>query len=417
VVVAPLAGLAARVGAGWLALASLLAMTGSCSVMVDVDRVQCVTDADCTRRGAAFSSSVCHDSVCRPDGIASCEDAGSCAGAADARRADACAGARCQVDARARDAAAALRDARAPREPDEPDARDDLVESSASNDAGAAAECRLDDECAALGKLGAMCVDGVCWTVTPLECAADRECGERGPEYVGGKCLRAQCRPNPRWRCERTLEPTLTEPVGLKILVRSSLSLDPLRGIRASLCDKLDLTCAVPIADVRTDDHGMLYVDVPADFAGYVQFDDPGHVPALYFLPAALPADGMLQPAPLMPKGVVDALALSIGSRIDPERGHMMLISEDCYGAALPGVSFESPVQDDETIQFYVRDLLPTTSAKETAEVGNGGYLNFPPGNAVMHLIMNQTKLRLTTASLVVRPGFITVAYLRPELR
>jgi hypothetical protein len=68
-------------------------------------------------------------------------------------------------------------------------------------------------------------------------------------------------------------------------------------------------------------------------------------------------------------------------------------------------------------VQFYVRDLLPSTSATDTADVGNGGYLNFPAGTAVISLKMSKTKLDLNTVSIVVRPGFISVAYIRPEQR
>ena len=54
---------------------------------------------------------------------------------------------------------------------------------------------------------------------------------------------------------------------------------------------------------------------------------------------------------------------------------------------------------------------------KQTAEIGNGGYLNFPAGNAVIDLTLVAKKLKLTTVSVAVRPGFITIAYIRPELR
>ena len=64
----------------------------------------------------------------------------------------------------------------------------------------------------------------------------------------------------------------------------------------------------------------------------------------------------------------------------------MMLIAEDCMGTALSGVTFTSAQADKSTVQFYVRDLLPSTTAKETAEVGNGGYLNFPAGTAVLNV-------------------------------
>ena len=44
------------------ACAALLLM--GCSVVVDANRVQCNTDADCTARGSAFASATCVDSLC-----------------------------------------------------------------------------------------------------------------------------------------------------------------------------------------------------------------------------------------------------------------------------------------------------------------------------------------------------------------
>lgn len=278
-------------------------------------------------------------------------------------------------------------------------------------------ECVQDIDCERNGK-GAFCVDAVCWSDPNLNhCVADADCSPLGPEYKGGKCVDKLCRPNPRWRCERPPVRPLSESVTLNILVRNSLSLAPITGVSTRVCAKLDLTCAEPIAQVITNDEGHVVVPVPAGFAGYLQLEDDRFLPALYFLPQVLPENGELEPIPLLGKGVVDGLAVSLGATLDRKRGHMMLIAEDCFGAALPGVTFKSTMADKTTIQFYVRNLLPSTSVTETAEIGNGGYLNFPAGNAVIDVTMNATMLKLTTFSVVVRAGFITVAYVRPDLR
>jgi hypothetical protein len=55
---------------------SLLLMLGffssGCSAVVDAGRVQCSTDSDCTRRGAAFASTMCIDSECQATDSWSC---------------------------------------------------------------------------------------------------------------------------------------------------------------------------------------------------------------------------------------------------------------------------------------------------------------------------------------------------------
>jgi hypothetical protein len=210
-----------------------------------------------------------------------------------------------------------------------------------------------------------------------------------------------------------------TETKELKVLVRDSLSLDPVPDINVVACQKLDLMCAAPVASAKTGKDGYLTITLQADFAGYLQqTENKTYAAAMYFLPTSFPEDGVLQPFPLLTAGVIlDTLALTLGSRRDPTRGYLMLISEDCLGMALPGASFSSPQADKSTVQFYVRQFLPSTTATETAEVGNGGYLNFPAGTAVINVDMPKTKLHLATASIVVRADFISVAYIRPQAR
>ncbi|HEY6877108.1 MAG TPA: hypothetical protein VI299_03775 [Polyangiales bacterium] len=298
--------------------------------------------------------------------------------------------------------------------PEVPDAQAELPEPDAGH---SQPECIEDRDCKSLAA-NALCVDGVCWRPQAMNgCAMDMDCASRGPEYVDGLCLEGECRPNPRWRCEPPKPPEASPQLALRIFVRDSLSLLPISNVHAVACQKLDVDCVDPVADAVTGDDGILMFNVRHDFAGYLRLEHTRFYPAMYFLPQVLPQDGQLQPAPLLDRRVIDGLALSIGSSLDPKRGHMMLISEDCLGTALPGVTFESPQEDKSSIQFYVRDLLPSTTATETGDIGNGGYLNFPAGTAVIDVMSKNPALKLTTVSVLVRPQVITVAYIRPDLR
>jgi hypothetical protein len=102
----------------------------------------------------------------------------------------------------------------------------------------------------------------------------------------------------------------------------------------------------------------------------------------------------------------------------------MMLIVTDCsgvgpagIGVGQPGVKFSSPQADSKTAQFYVRDQLPSTTAMDTAMEGQGGYLNFPAGTAVLTATEVKSGIVVATVSVLVRPGFITVSYIRPMPR
>jgi hypothetical protein len=177
--------------------------------------------------------------------------------------------------------------------------------------------------------------------------------------------------------------------------------------------------CAQPVANDTSGSDGKLKITVPANFAGYLQQTERrDFAPAMYFLPTTLPADGVLPNFPLLASGaIINALALALGAGLDPTRGHMMLIADDCSGVPQAGVKFTSPQADKSTVQFYVRDQLPSTTAMDTPAEGDGGYLNFPSGTALITATEVKTNLMIATVSVLVRPGFITVSYIRPMPR
>lgn len=406
--------------AGWL-------LAPACSLLLDAQKKQCESDQDCWARG--LDGAVCVQDICQRPAAERVKDMSSQPALPEASAAP-----MTPVAEAGRTAQAPLVSATT-----EPDGASTPVQagtgpqpsaggmSAAAAGAGAAAdgcrdgtcpECTSAADCERRGMPGGRCIDAICWPAE-VQCSTNEECVAMGPEYVGGRCASPTCRPNPRWRCEATPTTSTSEQKELTVLVRDSLSLSPLGMVHIVACAKLDLSCAHPVADATTDAAGELHITVPANFAGYLQQTERmEYAPAMYFLPTVFPEDGVLQPFPLLSSGaILDALATSLGARLEEDRGHMMLIAEDCMGMALPGVSFESAQADDKSVQFYVRNLLPSTSETETAEIGNGGFLNFPSGTAVINVDRMQDKLHLTTVSIVVRPMFISVAYMRPQLR
>jgi hypothetical protein len=419
----------ARGGIRWWAFSLFTLALGACSFTYDADRKQCSANADCVALGV--TNGACVDGLCQqsmqetPE--ASTGVSVGLVGAADAAQSprdgassDALLPSPGFSESQFRDGS--LGDAGLAAQPGL-DAEIDPRDTGRGADGqticvgSSCPECNNNADCEQRGMLGGTCADGFCWSPA-AQCAADADCLGLGPEYSGGRCLVSQCRPNPRWRCEHPASVSGPGTKTLTSLVRDSLSLNPLVGIRALVCPKLDLQCTAPIGEATTKADGILSFTVPATFAGYLKVEDAKYFPAMYALPAAFPMDGVLQPFPLLGAGlIVDALAITLGTGLDARRGHMMLIAEDCMGNALSGVAFKSPQQDARTVQFYVRDLLPSTSASQTAEIGNGGYLNFPAGAAVITLEQVASTLKLNTVSVVVRAGYISVAYVRPELR
>jgi hypothetical protein len=392
----------------------------SCSLAFDASRKQCNTDADCAARG--LTGSVCVAHLCQLQTPAAgsgtmmsgVQGTGGVTGgrAAQATQPGA---AGTVVGTAGRTSAAAGTSA----------ASDDDGGMPGAGMTGAAgctgqncAECSVDQDCEKRGVLGGMCVGARCWAPKP-ECNADQDCVSRGPEYVGGACLAMKCRPNPKWRCESP--PTTTQPTAtnLTVPIVDALSLAMVPNVHLVACNKLDLMCAQPVAEATSGSDGNVKITVPASFAGYLQQTERrDFAPAMYFLPTTLPSNGMLPNFPLLASGaIINALATALGAGLDPTRGHMMLIADDCFGMPQAGVKFSSPQADRSTVQFYVLDQLPSTTAKQTPAAGDGGYLNFPAGTALITATEVASSLELATVSVLVRAGFISVAYIRPMPR
>jgi hypothetical protein len=411
-----------------LGLSAAGLICGSCSVLLDAEGQQCSTDADCAARG--LSGSVCVANLCQAASSMAIGTAGNPGGsmpvAGDPARSSDAGNPPMSSTSMSGSGAQTLPPTRGPGADETPSG---AAGSSgvATGDGGSATSmscaqgrecCSVHDDCELAGIPGGICVDSICWPLSE-QCSSDMECTARGAEFEGGRCLGSRCLANPRWRCELPPPVAATGEKELTVLLRDSLSLSPIPDVHIVACAKLDPECANPITEGTTGSDGILAIKVRDNFAGYLQQTDrTDYAPALYFLPPVFPKDGVLQPFPLLGAGAsLDALAATLGSRIDPMRGNMMLIAEDCMGMALPGATFSSPQADENTVQFYVRDLLPSTAATETADAGNGGYLNMPPGTVVLNLARAMPPLDLATISVSVRAGFISIAYVRPQSR
>jgi hypothetical protein len=278
-------------------------------------------------------------------------------------------------------------------------------------------ECTADADCSARGITGGTCVEGRCWE-PETQCKVDDDCSARGAEFMGGRCQDKQCQPNPRWRCEPPAPGSASDTRELTLPVIDALQLAPVANVSIVACNKLDYTCMQPMASAKTGMDGKAKLMVPANFSGYMQQTErTDFVPAMYFMPALLPEDGVLSNFPLVASAAFSGLAIALGTSVNRDRGHAMLIVEDCKGAALAGITFTSPQADMASTQFYVRDQIPTASANDTPPEGDGGYANLPAGVVEITASDMKTGLVINTVTVLIRAGAITTAYIRPASR
>jgi len=412
----------------------LLCSASSCTILFDSGRMQCKTDSDC--RAVGLLDGMCIDSVCQPvstapppsttgsDVQATLPSAGL-GGSSTPTRTEpqppstgvAGVGPNRGSNGRLPLGSTGGLD----RMPDD-DGGVVMTGTSGTSGPGAACEgpsceCRGDTDCTARGIAGGRCVQGRCWE-PEAECSTDDDCIMRGPEFVGGKCQDKQCEPNPKWRCEPPPPASPTDTRELVLPVIDALSRRYLADVEIVACNKLDYTCMNPIATVNTNMDGDAVLTVPAMFAGYMQqVERADYVPAMYFMPTLLPDNNRLSNFPLVPAGSFTGLALALGASVDRDRGHAMLIIEDCQGLALPDIRFSSPQADMATTEFYVVDQIPTTSATETSPEGQGGFANLPPGTIEILVTEVKTGLVVNKVTMLMRGGMITTMYIKPASR
>ncbi|HET8937209.1 MAG TPA: hypothetical protein VFN67_27395 [Polyangiales bacterium] len=250
----------------------------------------------------------------------------------------------------------------------------------------------------------------------PEECKSDQDCVQRGAEYMGGRCEKNLCVPNPRWRCEPPPSASGSNTRALTLPVIDALALSGLANVPIVACDRDDHECMQPVATASTDKDGTAVLTVPATFSGYMQQTERSDfAPAMYFAEPSY--NGAFRNFPLIPAASFSGLALALGTSLDRARGHAMLIVEDCQGQTLSGITFTTPLADDKTTQFYVRDQIPTDAATDTPPEGDGGYVNLPTGVVEITAADPKTGLVINRVSALIRAGTVTTVYIRPALR
>lgn len=245
-----------------------------------------------------------------------------------------------------------------------------------------------------------------------VQCSTTADCP--GSETL---CIDQVCQPDPRWSCLATPPPTSPQapPYRVAVTVQNVLSQEPIAGAMARLCRKLDIDCAKPLGVQTTDATGTATFTLEAGIAAYVDVTAAGFLPALYFFNPAIDRDQAVPAISLATQLTNGALIAQIGGKQLPERGSIVIQSQNCLGAPAAGVSYTTPDGDADTLTFYLINDLPTASAVETGTTGYGGVIDVPPGAVTLEARLSNPSRSLGTISLLVRPGAISYSRVVPN--
>lgn len=191
----------------------------------------------------------------------------------------------------------------------------------------------------------------------------------------------------------------------------------PVAGLTARACHKLDTACESPLRDdLVSDGAGRMTLSVPAGFDGYLESTSTEIMPFLYFFYPPVTADREVPAVPILRASAMSTFANLVGSELMPDRGHFLARVYNCLGQTADGVSLSSPEGDSATLPFYMIKGIPSAKVSATDSSGNGGLLNLRPGSAtLMGKLDNGNSTGLLSAT--VRPGRITYTAMVPAPR
>jgi hypothetical protein len=253
-----------------------------------------------------------------------------------------------------------------------------------------------------------------------VQCSATADCTRRGGAFASTVCVDSFCEADPAWSClepNRALagstQPSATYQVQLTLI--DLVTRQPLAGVGAELCRKLDVECTSPLnaASVTSAD-GNIAFTAPAGFDGYVLFRDAKIVPTLFFFGGPIARSEQLPPVPLPSPMVVTLLTAQTGTPLQSGHGLIVLQTNDCERRSSAGISVSTDDGDGSTRAFYWIGGLPTTGAKMTDQAGFGGLVNAPEGAIAVTGSLADTGRKLTTTGLLVRAGYLTFVRMVP---
>lgn len=203
-----------------------------------------------------------------------------------------------------------------------------------------------------------------------------------------------------------------TGNVRYSVLMRSLLGA-PLSNVVARVCQAADIACATPLGESRgLSPEGLLTVDVPQGFAGFLEIESDGHLPTVFQLrqPVLRPTvdTQVLQP---IPSAAVVMLTSLLNVELVPELGIVSVAVVDCQGVRAPGATFTNNLGGRS---FYFADGVPDVMASATDISGLGGFVNVPIRLAEFSAELATDRRLIGTRRVLPRAGWLSVVQVRP---
>lgn len=267
--------------------------------------------------------------------------------------------------------------------------------------------------------------------------------------------------PSGPWRClEEPAEPPAprapTATVRFQACDFISNCTLPVRGLRARVCDKLDVGCLTPRQIDIHDMGGQVEFAVPTGargFDGYLEVsttlarcydtntfgdaargllcqlvpdcdpeaptqacDVPVYSPVLWFFNPPVTAD-VESPIPLQmyPFASLPLVVDAAGGSLAPGTGSVFVTVLDCDGRPAPGVTLQIAEHEDVASSLYFDSGVISNTANQTDATGLGGFIRIPPGFVELTAV-TQDGLPVAKVGVQAHPTFVTYTVLAPNI-
>ena len=203
-----------------------------------------------------------------------------------------------------------------------------------------------------------------------------------------------------------------TEMVSYSLPVRSLFGA-PLENLVARVCLPADPMCSTPISIVKgLTPNGLLVIQVPAGFNGFLEVLADGHVPVVFYMRRPVVRDTVDElPLSPIPTAGVPQIAALFNAEVLPELGLIAALVVDCRWNSVAGATISNNLGGRT---FYFANGLPSGAALATDSDGIGGFINVPIRPMELSGQLAADGRVIGTRTIVPRPGWLMAVLLRP---
>jgi hypothetical protein len=221
--------------------------------------------------------------------------------------------------------------------------------------------------------------------------------------------------PGTDWSCLDTVpsridRATLGAPITYTVRLVDLGTRNPVSDMTVRVCGLTDVDCVMPVADaLRPDADGRLDIPLTEGFAGYLELRSSTTVPSSFYLNEGLRTMTEF-PFVAVTVATFEGLRAAVGVTADDSFGAIAVRTFDCQGVPAPSTVLTNNVGG---VPFYFANGLPDITRRETDDDGLAGYVNSPPGVTLLQSQLTDGTV-VDRKSLIVRPGWLMTAYMRP---